>query len=277
MTFHHTIGDAVKVIEAFGAVIMIGGAVYAFGVFGLALPDPQTRARSWEPLRRNLGRAILLGLEVLIMADIIRTIVIDQTAESVAVLGVVVLIRVVLSFSLDVEIEGVWPWSRWRKGRLGVDRGRGAPEPSNSGPPPRTAVRSRCVGGIPLGAPSPHAGRTGESEFAPASVVDCPVRRRRRRDPARSISRRDRAGASRPRRWAVSTASSRDFAFSSRSVDFTWFRTVSGESAISSAICVVVRPSPSSRRISCCRGVRVGASSDTAGGGGAGRSLRMTP
>jgi uncharacterized membrane protein len=114
MTFHHTIGDAVKVIEAFGAVIMIGGAVYAFGVFGLALPDPQTRARSWEPLRRNLGRAILLGLEVLIMADIIRTIVIDQTVDSVAVLGVIVLIRVVLSFSLDVEIDGTWPWSRWR-------------------------------------------------------------------------------------------------------------------------------------------------------------------
>jgi uncharacterized membrane protein len=115
MTFHHTIGDTVRVIEAVGAMIMIVGGLYAFVLFALALPDPQTRARSWEPLRRNLGRAILLGLEVLIMADIIRTIVIDQTPQSVAVLGVVVLIRVVLSFSLDVEIEGVWPWSRWRK------------------------------------------------------------------------------------------------------------------------------------------------------------------
>ena len=117
MTFHHTIGDTVMVIEAVGATIMIVGALYAFVLFALALPDPQTRARAWEPLRRNLGRAILLGLEVLIMADIIRTIVIDQTPQSVAVLGVVVLIRVVLSFSLDVEIEGIWPWSRWRKGR----------------------------------------------------------------------------------------------------------------------------------------------------------------
>jgi uncharacterized membrane protein len=115
MTFHHTIGDAVKVIEAFGAAIMIVGAIYAFAVFALALPDPQTRARAWEPLRRNLGRAILLGLEVLIMADLIRTIVIDPTVDSVAVLGVIVLIRVVLSFSLDVEIDGTWPWSRWRK------------------------------------------------------------------------------------------------------------------------------------------------------------------
>ncbi len=116
MTFHRTVYDAVQVIEAVGATIMIVGAIYAFVVFALALPDPQTRTRSWEPLRRNLGRAILLGLEVLIMADIIRTIVIDQTVDSVAVLGVIVLIRVVLSFSLDVEIDGTWPWSRWRKG-----------------------------------------------------------------------------------------------------------------------------------------------------------------
>ena len=49
------------------------------------------------------------------MADLIRTIVVDQTLESVAVLGAIVLIRVVLSFSLDVEIDGVWPWARWRK------------------------------------------------------------------------------------------------------------------------------------------------------------------
>jgi uncharacterized membrane protein len=57
---------------------------------------------------------ILLGLEVLIIADIIRTIVVDQTVESVVVLGTIVLIRVVLSFSLEVEIDGMWPWNRWR-------------------------------------------------------------------------------------------------------------------------------------------------------------------
>ena len=57
---------------------------------------------------------ILLGLEVLIIADIIRTIVVDQSVESVAVLGTIVLIRVVLSFSLEVEIDGMWPWNRWR-------------------------------------------------------------------------------------------------------------------------------------------------------------------
>ena len=65
-------------------------------------------------LRANLGRVILLGLEVLIIADIIRTIVVDQSLQSVGVLGLIVVIRIVLSFSLEVEIDGAWPWSRWR-------------------------------------------------------------------------------------------------------------------------------------------------------------------
>ncbi len=69
---------------------------------------------AYGDLRKNLGRVILLGLEVLIIADIIRTIVVDQSVESVAVLGIIVLIRVVLSFSLEVEIDGMWPWNRWR-------------------------------------------------------------------------------------------------------------------------------------------------------------------
>ena len=57
---------------------------------------------------------ILLGLEVLIIADIIRTIVVSQSIESVATLGLIVLIRIVLSFSLEVEIDGAWPWNQWR-------------------------------------------------------------------------------------------------------------------------------------------------------------------
>jgi uncharacterized membrane protein len=71
----------------------------------LGLPE-----RAYKGLRRNLGRCILLGLEVLIVADIVRTIIVDTTLESVAVLGVIVVIRIVLSFSLEVEIDGVWPW-----------------------------------------------------------------------------------------------------------------------------------------------------------------------
>lgn len=115
MTFHHTIADLVRVVEAIGVAIMVLGGLYAFAVCGLAVRSPLTRASAYEGLRRNVGRSILLGLEVLIMADIIRTIVIDATLDSVAVLGAIVLIRVVLSFSLEVEIDGTWPWARWRK------------------------------------------------------------------------------------------------------------------------------------------------------------------
>ena len=57
---------------------------------------------------------ILRGLEVLIIGDIVRTIIVDPSIESVAVLGLIVLIRIVLSFSLEVEIDGTWPWSHWR-------------------------------------------------------------------------------------------------------------------------------------------------------------------
>ena len=63
-------------------------------------------------LRRSLGRVILLGLEILIIGDIIRTIVVEPTVESVFVLGIIVAIRIVLSFALEVEIDGHWPWTQ---------------------------------------------------------------------------------------------------------------------------------------------------------------------
>ena len=68
---------------------------------------------------------ILLGLEVLIIGDIVRTIIVDPTIESVAVLGMIVVIRIVLSFSLEVEIDGTWPWARWRLDSKGVSTEQG--------------------------------------------------------------------------------------------------------------------------------------------------------
>jgi uncharacterized membrane protein len=95
---------------------MVIGGVGALIAAAVAAIQPENRARAYTDLRRHLGRVILLGLEVLIIGDIVRTIVVDPTLESVAVLGVIVLIRIILSFSLEVEIDGVWPWSRWRQG-----------------------------------------------------------------------------------------------------------------------------------------------------------------
>jgi uncharacterized membrane protein len=68
--------------------------------------------------RQRVGRSVLLGLEILIIADIVQTITIDSTLESAATLGVIVLVRTFLSFSLEIELEGIVPWRRWTKERL---------------------------------------------------------------------------------------------------------------------------------------------------------------
>ena len=114
VTYDDFISDVVKGVEALGAAIMVLGGLAALVAYVVALASPPHRDGAYEQLRERLGRAILLGLEVLIVGDIVRTIVVDPTIESVVVLGMIVLIRIVLSFSLEVEIEGTWPWSRWR-------------------------------------------------------------------------------------------------------------------------------------------------------------------
>lgn len=116
-SYDHIVTDVVKTVEAFGTAIMVVGGLAAFVVFALRAWNPSTRPGSYEALRRNLGRSILLGLEVLILADIVRTIIVEPTLTSVAVLGAIVLVRVILSFSLEVEIDGIWPWARWRHDR----------------------------------------------------------------------------------------------------------------------------------------------------------------
>ena len=68
--------------------------------------------RAYESARRNVGRAILLGLEFLIIADIVLTITVDPTLESALALGLIVLVRTFLSFSLEVELEGTLPWRK---------------------------------------------------------------------------------------------------------------------------------------------------------------------
>jgi uncharacterized membrane protein len=120
--FDEVVSGVVTVIEAVGIVVLILGALLAFVSSSRALVHRSATARSsaYDELRRSLARVILLGLEVLILADIIRTIVVDQTPESVAVLGVIVVVRIVLSWSLQVEIEGTWPWARWRAEQAGA-------------------------------------------------------------------------------------------------------------------------------------------------------------
>jgi uncharacterized membrane protein len=114
VTYEEFISDVVRVVEATGAAVMVLGGLWALLASALAAAAPDTRDGAYQQLRQRLGQVILLGLEILIIGDIVRTIVVDPTFESVAVLGLIVLIRIVLSFSLEVEIDGVWPWHRRR-------------------------------------------------------------------------------------------------------------------------------------------------------------------
>ena len=114
LTEAHALADQLaKVLELVGVAIIIGGSVIAGALFVREGGHGNWRT-AYDKCRSNLGRSILLGLEVLIIADIVRTIIVDPTPESVAVLGAIVVIRILLSFSLEVEIDGAWPWRRAR-------------------------------------------------------------------------------------------------------------------------------------------------------------------
>jgi uncharacterized membrane protein len=102
----------VKVFELVGVAVLLLGGMLAFGTYFLRLLRGTPRRQAFDEVRSSLGRAILLGLEVLVVADIIRTIVVTPTLASAATLGVIVLVRILLSFSIDVEVEGVVPWRR---------------------------------------------------------------------------------------------------------------------------------------------------------------------
>ena len=105
-----------KLLEVGGVAIILVGVLLASVWFvqdGHANKDWRS---AYEHYRANLGRGILLGLELLVGADIIGTITAPLTYESVALLGLIVVIRTFLSFSLETEIEGCWPWQRREKG-----------------------------------------------------------------------------------------------------------------------------------------------------------------
>jgi uncharacterized membrane protein len=97
--------------EVVGVAVIVIGFVVALVRAGFALVRP-TRMTAYEVLRSMFGRSILLGLEFLVAADLIRTVTVDLTLENLFVLGILVLIRIVLGWSLEVEIEGRWPWQR---------------------------------------------------------------------------------------------------------------------------------------------------------------------
>lgn len=110
MRFIESVELVGKVIDGVGVAIIAVGAVVAGGVAlgRLVRRSPDT----YRFFRETLGRTILLGLEFLVAADIIRTVAVTPDAQSVAVLAGIVAIRTFLSFSLELEITGRWPWQK---------------------------------------------------------------------------------------------------------------------------------------------------------------------
>lgn len=106
----HYIDIIAKVVEFIGVMIMFLGLLMALFKAVLALPNFNHEV--YLDIRQAVGKSILLGLEVLIAADIMATVVTEPTLRSVIVLGCIVLIRTFLSLSLQVELEGRFPWQK---------------------------------------------------------------------------------------------------------------------------------------------------------------------
>jgi len=101
-----------RVVELVGVLVLIVGAVLASAAFVARLKRRSSFHASYHELRADLGRAILLGLEFLVIADIIGTVAVEPTLQNLGVLAVIVTIRTLLSFALELEVSGRWPWQK---------------------------------------------------------------------------------------------------------------------------------------------------------------------
>jgi uncharacterized membrane protein len=101
---------AALAIEILAVVIIVVAILYSTLRYAFQAALHPEAEDSYQELKFSLGRALLLGLEILVAADIVRTVALEATLESVVVLGLLVLIRTFLSWALVVEIEGHWPW-----------------------------------------------------------------------------------------------------------------------------------------------------------------------
>jgi uncharacterized membrane protein len=110
--FKDAVDTISRVIDGAGVVVIVLGLLIATAVFLLAQRERANPDDAYRLYRQQVGKAILLGLEFLVAADIIRTVAVSPSFRGVGVLAVVVAVRTFLSFTLDVELEGRWPWQQ---------------------------------------------------------------------------------------------------------------------------------------------------------------------
>jgi uncharacterized membrane protein len=112
MTFLDLMEHVAQLFEALGGLVLLGGLAVSVVLAARSWRRGHDGRAAYQVLRASFGGVILLGLEILVAADLVRTVAVAPTLANVAILGVIVLIRTFLSFSLEIEIEGVPPWRR---------------------------------------------------------------------------------------------------------------------------------------------------------------------
>ena len=111
-TYAHIMLTVAQGFEIVATLVLIGGLVFSFIVCLKAWSRSHDGSLTYKVLRQSIGGSILLGLEILVAGDLIRTVAVAPTLDNVIVLGLIVLIRTFLSFSLEIEIDGTVPWKR---------------------------------------------------------------------------------------------------------------------------------------------------------------------
>jgi uncharacterized membrane protein len=112
MTFSEAMEHVAQLFEVIGALVLLVGLFFCLSLAIRVWRRSGDGRRTYQVLRESFGGVILLGIEILVAADLVRTVAVATTLENVVILGLIVLIRTVLSFSLEIEIEGMAPWRR---------------------------------------------------------------------------------------------------------------------------------------------------------------------
>jgi uncharacterized membrane protein len=134
-TFTGLMDHVAQGFEALGAAILVVGVIWSFVLAAVTLRRSDRPAKAYLVLRQAFGGTLLLGLEILVAADLVRTVAVAPSLDNVLVLGLIVVIRTFLSFSLETEIEGVAPWRRAMLGGAGTIRRAAASALKSETPP----------------------------------------------------------------------------------------------------------------------------------------------
>jgi uncharacterized membrane protein len=134
VTFTGVMDHVAQGFEAVGVLVLVIGIVWSIWLGAAAWRRFHQPTSGYKALKQAFGNALLLSVEIFVAADLVRTVVVSPTLDNVLVLGLLVLIRTFLSFSLETEIEGVLPWRRATARGAGTSRQASAAASGNDAP-----------------------------------------------------------------------------------------------------------------------------------------------